>query len=49
VEHRALIALVAQTDLVALSSIAEGGPIAILEAMAQGTAVLSIHCRGMSP
>ena len=40
-EHRALIALVAQADLVALSSIAEGGPIAILEAMALGTAVLS--------
>ncbi|MEJ7784243.1 MAG: glycosyltransferase family 4 protein [Solirubrobacteraceae bacterium] len=41
VEHRALIALVGQADLVAVSSIAEGGPIAILEAMAQGTAVLS--------
>lgn len=41
VEHRALIALVGQADLVALPSVAEGGPIAILEAMAQGTAVLS--------
>jgi glycosyltransferase involved in cell wall biosynthesis len=40
-EHRALIALVRRADLVALSSCAEGGPIAILEAMAQGTAVLS--------